>query len=86
LTVYRLKEGIERFFITDINNPGAANAAASQLSATSDYINSKVSNSKGFNHVPGGSNALYMDGHVEFIKYPGGWPCSPLFASLMAAF
>ena len=22
-----------------------------------------------FNHVPGGSNVLYMDGHVEFLKY-----------------
>jgi prepilin-type processing-associated H-X9-DG protein len=24
-----------------------------------------------FNHVPGGSNVLYMDGHVEFLKYQG---------------
>jgi len=23
-----------------------------------------------FNHVPGGANVLYMDGHVEFLKYP----------------
>ena len=22
-----------------------------------------------FNHVPGGANVLYMDGHVEFQKY-----------------
>jgi len=22
-----------------------------------------------FNHVPQGGNVLYMDGHVEFIKY-----------------
>ena len=22
-----------------------------------------------FNHVPGGSNVLYMDGHVEFLKW-----------------
>ena len=22
-----------------------------------------------FNHVPGGSNVLYMDGHVEFVRY-----------------
>ncbi|HQH68437.1 MAG TPA: hypothetical protein PK166_08570, partial [Candidatus Hydrogenedentes bacterium] len=21
-------------------------------------------------HVPGGSNVLFMDGHVEFIRYP----------------
>lgn len=22
-----------------------------------------------FNHIPGGCNTLYMDGHVEFIRY-----------------
>ncbi|MCC6487186.1 MAG: hypothetical protein IT364_06770, partial [Candidatus Hydrogenedentes bacterium] len=27
-----------------------------------------------FNHVPGGSNVLYMDGHVMFQRYPGLWP------------
>jgi prepilin-type processing-associated H-X9-DG protein len=26
-----------------------------------------------FNHVPGGSHVLFLDGHVEFVKYPG-WP------------
>mgnify|MGYP000547245031 CR=1 FL=1 len=25
-----------------------------------------------FNHIPGGGNVLYMDGHTEFQKYPGG--------------
>jgi prepilin-type processing-associated H-X9-DG protein len=26
-----------------------------------------------FNHVPGGANVLFMDGHVEFLKYtPNG--------------
>ena len=23
----------------------------------------------GFNHIPGGSNVLYMDGHVAFLRY-----------------
>ena len=27
-----------------------------------------------FNHVPGGSNVLYMDGHVEFLRYPSKFP------------
>lgn len=26
------------------------------------------------NHVPGGSNVLFLDGHVEFCKYPKQWP------------
>jgi len=33
-----------------------------------------------YNHVPGGSNVLYMDGHVEFIKYPGEQPISEALA------
>jgi len=28
----------------------------------------------GFNHIPGGSNVLYMDGHVEFVKLGTEYP------------
>ncbi len=27
------------------------------------------------NHLPGGANVLYMDGHVGYIRYPGAFPC-----------
>ena len=27
-----------------------------------------------FNHIPGGGNVLFMDGHVEFQRYPSEWP------------
>jgi len=83
-TAYRLKEGIERFFITDINNPAGTTVAQSELSVLADYITSKSDSSNSFNHVPGGSNILFMDGHVEFTKYPGKWPCSPLLAVIVA--
>jgi prepilin-type processing-associated H-X9-DG protein len=33
-----------------------------------------------FNHIPGGSNVLYMDGHVEFHKYPSKEPVNKGFA------
>ncbi len=65
-TVYRLREGIERFLITDINNPGAANMAQSSVFVMFDNVST---NPALFNHIPGGSNVLYMDGHVEFMKY-----------------
>ena len=77
-TVYRLREGIERFLITDINNAGSSNLAQSQLAVSADTISSNPTDGQSFNHVPGGCNVLYMDGHVEFIKYPGGFPASPL--------
>lgn len=66
-TVYRLREGIERFLITDINNPGASNMAQSTLWIMSDTIS--AGQEPLFNHIPGGCNVLYMDGHVEFLRY-----------------
>ena len=65
-TLYRLSEGIERFLITDINNPGASASAQSEVWVMMDNVAENVG---AFNHIPGGSNVLYLDGHVEFIKY-----------------
>jgi len=70
-TIYRLREGIERFMITDINNPAASAMAQSEVPVMYDAIKTLVAD---YNHVPGGCNVLYMDGHVEFIKYPGEYP------------
>jgi len=78
LTVYRLREGIERFFITDINNPAASALAQSEVWIQSDDMQSI--NPDMMNHVPGGCNVLYMDGHVEFVKYPGETPSSRAWA------
>lgn len=77
--LYRLREGIERFFITDINGPAASSQAQSTIPILWDAFGSSefTDNRDGtvtFNHLPGGSNVLYMDGHAEFIKYPGSFP------------
>ncbi|MBI1317801.1 MAG: DUF1559 domain-containing protein [Candidatus Hydrogenedens sp.] len=68
--LYRLREGIERFLITDINSPGASSKAQSELAVAWDRI-SKNFNREKFNHLPGGTNVLYLDGHVRFDTYPG---------------
>ncbi len=69
-TIYRIREGVERFMITDINNAGGANTAQSAMPITFDHV-AYIPTS--FNHIPGGSNVLFMDGHVEFAKYdPNG--------------
>jgi prepilin-type processing-associated H-X9-DG protein len=73
-TYHLLKEGIERFFITDINNPAAGAKAQSEVFVMWD--DAQVTDISRFNHVPGGGNVLYMDGHVEFIRYPGETPFS----------
>lgn len=66
-TVYRLREGIERFLITDINNPGTSNAAQSTVAIMWDATSILPGD---FCHVPGGGNVLYMDGHVSYMRYP----------------
>ena len=86
----RLAEGVERFMITDINNPGAGAQAQSEMvvmwdasSATSlddwaDQVNEVANSVQKFNHVPGGANVLYMDGHVAFMRYPSNtFPLDP---------
>jgi prepilin-type processing-associated H-X9-DG protein len=70
-TCLKLREGVERFMITDINNPGASASAQSETAVMWDQQQGIQTNGDvKFSHVPGGANVLYMDGHVEFIKYP----------------
>ena len=85
-TLYRLKEGIERFLITDINQPAASAAAQSTLPVMWDLVSADTSGAAQFNHIPGGANTLYMDGHVQFNRYPGEFPASTSFASVVAFF
>ncbi|MBX7257630.1 MAG: hypothetical protein K1Y02_14820 [Candidatus Hydrogenedentes bacterium] len=80
-TLYRMREGVERFFITDINNPAATAQAQSTIflmydawAAHNDDWDPPVVATGQFNHLPGGCNVLYMDGHVEFVKYQAKAP------------
>jgi len=73
---YALREGIERFFITDINNPAASATAQSEIPVMLDHFGDFGMFAAGginaiaqFNHIPGGSNVLWMDGHVEYVRY-----------------
>ncbi|MDP7639691.1 MAG: type II secretion system protein [Candidatus Hydrogenedentes bacterium] len=59
-TIYRLRDGIERFLITDINNPGASAKSQSELPIMWDNIAAKPAGDIGFNHVPGGCNMLFL--------------------------
>ena len=71
-TIWRDREGIERFFITDINNPAASSKAQSTIAVFFDKVWPAA---EAYNHIPGGGNILFMDGHVQFERYPGEiWP------------
>jgi len=84
-TVYRLREGVERFLITDINNPAASAQAQSEVWIMLDQFGTGAS-VKYFNHVPGGCNVLYMDGHVAFMRYPAVQPINAGVALIIGAF
>lgn len=74
--VLRFREGVERFLITDINNPAGSAQAQSEMpvmwdqlmtsSGDTEFILEKLK----YNHPPGGANVLFMDGHVEYQRYP----------------
>ena len=83
MTIYRLREGIERFFITDINNPAASTVAQSEIAVMYDIASTVSAN---FNHVPGGCNVLFMDGHITFERYPSEYPVSGSWAWFVGNF
>ncbi|MCK5862650.1 MAG: DUF1559 domain-containing protein [Candidatus Hydrogenedentes bacterium] len=78
--IYRLREGVERFMITDINNPGRSAQAQSTVFIMLDSFSTLAGD---FNHVPGGSNVLFMDGHAAFMKYKSKAPMLPKFAAII---
>jgi prepilin-type processing-associated H-X9-DG protein len=82
--IYRLKEGVERFMITDVNNAATTGHAQSDQSVMWDMTEAQSKLGKvQFNHMPGGANCLYMDGHVEYVKFPSQKiPCTVLMYTM----
>lgn len=57
----------------------------SSLAVMWDTIHQDASGNPVFNHsAPGGCNVLFMDGHVEFVQYPGPFPLTKTFATMKA--
>ena len=81
-TVYRLREGIENFLITDVNSPGAAALAQSHIWIYNDMVSTVAAR---MNHIPSGGNVLYLDGHVEFVQYGYKSPNLPGIARIFGA-
>lgn len=83
----RLREGVERFFISDINNPAFTAKSQTDIPVMLDFwgqnfdftfsplgVEQAVNGVSAYNHIPGGSNVLYMDGHVVFVRYGNEFP------------
>lgn len=63
------RDGMERFLITEIGNPLASSNMQSLLPIIVERPEL---------HGDGG-HVLYMEGHVEFVQYPGKFPMTPKF-------
>ena len=62
--------GVDRFLITDINAVlNGKPSPASEIPVIWEWPS---------NHGNGG-NVLYLDGHVEFVSYPGRFPMTKPF-------
>ncbi len=68
-----LREGVERFLITDINNAGASSSAQSSIPVLIEIATWKHRES---DDDFKGANVLYMDGHVVFVSL-GTFPVLP---------
>jgi prepilin-type processing-associated H-X9-DG protein len=69
-TIPPLQEGVERFFITDINNPAGSTQAQSAIPVLFEAVYPEGERGA----LPLGINVLYMDGHVEFIRWGEAFP------------
>lgn len=70
-TVHRLAKGVARLLTTDANAPAETLATLSgEIPVMLDRFTVAPTMAM-FNHIPGGANVLFLDGHVAFYKYPG---------------
>lgn len=64
----------------------ATSKAQSEISVMWDvsvWPSDPIGNMPSFNHIPGGGNVLYMDGHVDYIKYQERWPICSTWVALL---
>jgi prepilin-type processing-associated H-X9-DG protein len=79
LLFHRMNDEVERFFVTDQNDPGASAKAQSEIFLMFETLRA------GMDKREKGGNVLFSDGHVEYLKltdleqpfnavYPDGVP------------
>lgn len=70
-TIYHLRDGVARFFTQDINDPAVGAVSESEIPVMISPP------------TDGGGEVLFMDGHVQFMKYPGEFPMTPAFINAL---
>ncbi len=75
----RLREGVERFYITDINNPGASSNVMSNIVVMFETLQQPDNR-----RFPRRYDALYMDGHVSSMLWGDDFPILPEVADILS--
>jgi prepilin-type processing-associated H-X9-DG protein len=82
--IYRLREGIGELLVADATDEVKMREAESEVAVMWDRLAGDPSAGVFyFNHIPGGSNVLFLDGHVEFLRYPNKFPVTPTAAAAL---
>lgn len=76
---FRLGRGVEVFFTTNYNDPGAAAKTRASLPVMFETFDSP-----GFGRDPDGANVLYLDGHVEYVRFGTEFPVTEPVHALMS--
>jgi hypothetical protein len=79
--IRRLRERME----IESSGGAASDAAASAAVNAVVQVKAPIFIERVGNHIPGGGNVVYMNGRVEFIKYPGKWPMTERTISVLQA-
>lgn len=71
-TLHRMKEGVERFLVTDINDPSRSSTEPSTAVVVLETPSEELLR----NRPKPGLNVLYMDGRVEFVPMNQRFPAT----------
>lgn len=68
-TLLRLREGVDRLLIEDMDRPDLSRVSEASLPVCWDAVfGATPEQGAAFAHLPGGCNVLFMDGHVRFMR------------------
>ncbi len=79
-TVYRLRPDLSNY-VSTVESPAAGDSIREEeIFVMFDELATKAED---FSHTPAGCNVLYLDGHVEFVRFPGKAPVSERITNLI---
>lgn len=75
---FRLGRGVEIFFTTKYNDPEAAAQTRARIPVMFETFDVE-----GFDLQPDGANVLYLDGHVEYVRFGEAFPVNEAVRELL---